>query len=210
MGRGPGPARAREGQPASAQEVAQALAGPVEVLAEVLACAHEIAHLLLDHGRHPHEGELARGEQTRQALGVAGVGLHPVGGLSRDQPRRAHAHVEAALGRRPGEGEASGPGLVDGVHAGSEPLEEGEHHTDGVALQAPADELSGAVVEDPGVRLWCMDIETRERHSLHGAGTSHRWGVGRRPIPPAQSPIAMRRGAGPSGAKSGQRPLHRV
>jgi hypothetical protein len=147
--------------------VAEALAGAVEVAPLVLARADEVADLLLDHGGHADEGQLAGDKQSGQPLGVAAVGLHPVGGLPRDQPRGADAPVEVALGGRPREGKARRPGLIDGADFGREPLEEGDDDPRRLAAQAAAVELASGGIEDSRVSLVGVDVEAHERRNLH-------------------------------------------
>src|ERR671917_246386 len=169
-----------------------------------------VAQLLLGNGRDPHEGELARGQQARQTLGVAGVGLDPVGRLARDQPGRADAHIEAALGGSAGQPEAGRAGLVDGDHARPELLDAPQRH-ERITLEASAPQLSRLAIEDSGVGLVGVDVEAHETRNLrHAVGTSHSWGVGRRPILRPSPRTSMSWGAGPSTSTGGHRPLHRV
>src|ERR671914_183909 len=210
VGVGPVVAGTREPQPAAAQEVREPLAGAVEIAAQVLAGADQVAQLLLGNGRDPHEGELARGQQARQTLGVAGVGLDPVGRLARDQPGRADAHIEAALGGSAGQPEAGRAGLVDSDHARPELLDAPQRH-ERITLEASAPQLSRLAIEDSGVGLVGVDVEAHETRNLrHAVGTSHSWGVGRRPILRPSPRTSMSWGAGPSTSTGGHRPLHRV
>src|SRR5581483_10717056 len=119
----PAVARSLEANAAAAQEVREPLAGAVEVAAQVFARADQVAQLLLGDLGDADEVKLAGGEQAGEALGGAGVGLDPIGGLARDQPRGADAHVEAALTGRTGEPEAGRAGLVDRHRPRPESLE---------------------------------------------------------------------------------------
>jgi hypothetical protein len=78
MGLGPVLAGPCEAQRAATQEVREPLAGAVEIAAQILARPEVAQPLLLDR-RDTHGRQLAGGQQAGQALGVASIGLDPVG-----------------------------------------------------------------------------------------------------------------------------------
>lgn len=91
MALGPGLARPRVANPAAKQELGEPVASSHQIAAQVLAGPHQIAEALLLDAGHVGEGKLAGGKQSRQALGISAVGLHPVGRPTRDQARRGDA-----------------------------------------------------------------------------------------------------------------------
>jgi hypothetical protein len=210
VGLGPVLAGPGEAKRAAAQEVREPLAGAVEIAAQILARPDQVAQLLLIDRGDVHERQLARGQQAGEALGIASVGLDPVGRPSGNQSRRADAHVETTLGGGAGEREAGRAGLVDGERARPERLQELERD-ERIAAQSTPRELARRRVEHSGVGLRGVDVEANERRNLrHAVGTSHSWGVGRRPVLRPSPRTSMSWGAGPSTSTGGHRPLHRV
>jgi ABC-type phosphate/phosphonate transport system ATPase subunit len=72
------PVRALIAQVASQQELAEAMARPREVLADVLARADKVAQRFLLFGRHAHERQAAGGELAREDLGVPLIGFDAI------------------------------------------------------------------------------------------------------------------------------------
>ena len=118
---GPVVARSRVAQAVPHEQLREPVARPHEVAAQVLAAAQQIAKALLGDRRDVGEAKLAGGEQPRQALGVAAVGLDAVAGRPRDQPGGRDADVEPTLGGGASQAEAGRPGLIDGDQPRSEP-----------------------------------------------------------------------------------------
>lgn len=98
------------------QELRKAMAGPQDVLAEVLARADEVADRLLLRRRDADAGELAGAQQPGELAGVATVGLHPDPGADRDESGRDDAAVDAERGKGPLQAVPGGSRLVADPH----------------------------------------------------------------------------------------------
>lgn len=122
-----------------------------QVRAEVLACAREIADLLLGFGRDAHERQAARGQQPRESLRVARVGLDPVAGTAVGPLRVADRDVEAVRCGDTCEAVARRACLVDGLHRLLE-RQKPRNELGWASPQLPSLELPGVAVDDGRVR----------------------------------------------------------
>ena len=189
------------------------MAGAHQVAAQILAAAQEIAEALIGRGRDVDKVQLAGGEQTSQALGVAAVGLDPIAGRPGDQAGRGDADVEASLGAGAGKAEPRGPGLIDRDQIGAECLEVGKRLLRR-SLDPPAGELAGCEVEREHMGLIGVDVKAHARHSLGHGRRLPKLGCRPQACPAAQSPHFFARGAGlllrPQDGAGRRSVLHRV
>ena len=87
--------------PLTQQELAQAMPYPELVFLGRFPSPHQIAQRFVLGIGHPHRGQFAGAITTRQLLGIAAVGFHPVAGSGRHQRRRDHLTRHAQLGELP-------------------------------------------------------------------------------------------------------------
>jgi len=161
------------------------VAGTHQVPARVLAGADEIAEVLLGRRRDPHEAQLAGGQESGQALGVATIGLHPVHRARGGSGPGDDPDVEPALGGVPDEPEARRPGLIGGEHLAAQPFQD----RPGTASGGPSTRARDTIaadrfeVQEVGCFFWfAWTVETHRAgvvNVFHGRA-SKRWGVGRR------------------------------
>jgi len=98
------------------EQLREPVASPHQVDAEVLAGADQIPHRLLGRAWDADGAELARQEQADQVLGIAAVGLDPVGRAAGDLSRGGDQAVDLGRGQSPGEPIAGRPGLIGCPH----------------------------------------------------------------------------------------------
>jgi len=163
------PLPARKAQPATQQELRQAVAGAHQVPARVVDATHEIAEALVRLAGHERERQLAGREQSHQPLGVTAVGLDPIPRRLGDRPRRDDPQVKTTIRRRACEPEPRRPGLIDSAHRSPELLQEPGHDDPRRAPQALHRKLTAQRIEHCRDRLRLMHIQAHQSHTLrHG------------------------------------------
>jgi hypothetical protein len=100
------------------QELREPVSRAQDVLAEVLAQAHQVAHRLLLRAGHADGGERPGAEQRAERARVAAVGLHPLTGSLGDERRGDDAAVDAESAQLALQFVSGGPGLIAGAHRG--------------------------------------------------------------------------------------------
>jgi hypothetical protein len=83
------------------QELGDAVAGPHQVAADVLAGADQVAHRLFGGGGDPDGVQPADHQQADQPLGVAAIGLDPALGRALDLARRGDGALDASARANP-------------------------------------------------------------------------------------------------------------
>ena len=148
-----------EGVAVPQQELRHPLLGALQVVAGVRERAGEVAGGLGAPVGHPHLRDVARGEEPREELRVAPVGL-PAAVRRRalhlgDGPHRA---VQAEGAQRAAEVEAGDAGLVDGHRRLEAEGSFGDRR--GVVAEGGAPDLAGHGVEGAGLDAAGVDVET--------------------------------------------------
>lgn len=189
-----GPGSRRIAQLPPEQELAEPVAGAGEVAADVLARANEIAQGLLLDARDANERERAGGELTGEVLGVAAVGLDPVGRLLRDQSGRADPQVEASLGGHPRQRHPGRTCLIDTDHPTFDCGQEGEDVGRPSRDPSPA-QLARLLAEHRGGGLVGMDVEAHPADSFEHGQHPPAMSPGRWLSPIASGPRISARGA---------------
>ena len=97
----PAPVRLRPGtprvvQPATKQELAQAVPAPLSVHARVIAGSAQIANCFFGRRRRPYHRQQSGAVQFRQLPRVSPVGLDPITRFARHQRRRDHVAADPA------------------------------------------------------------------------------------------------------------------
>ena len=170
------------------------MAGAHQIRACGFPAAGEISELLLLDGRNAHERQLPGEQGAHQPLSVAPVGFDPLAGLARDRTRRAHPHLDPPRRRLARQPIADRSGLIGRHHRARQLLQVVDRRPRRTVDPAKP-QLSGVQLKSRRDRRFRMHIETDQRPMVMHVGTSHDWGVRRRPIPPAQSPHTRARGA---------------
>jgi hypothetical protein len=97
---------------AAQQELPDSVSGAHQILANVLAAAHQVAQLLTLDRRDRDQRQLAGGQQPGQANRVALIGLDPIRRRAVGLARRAHRHLDPFRPRAAREPVAGRAGLI--------------------------------------------------------------------------------------------------
>ena len=165
-----GPVVALEAKVVAQQELGDAVAGPHQVSADVLARADQVAHRLLGRRWHPDSVQAADHQQAHQPLGVAAVGLDPVLGRALDLARGRDRAVDAPRCQRPGQPEAGRAGLIGDPHRRRQRGAEFRHLL-GRTAHPLHPQLRGLGVGDRRDHLRRVNIQTHPRPNLRHVGT---------------------------------------
>ena len=187
-----------EDVPVAQQELRHPLLGPLQVVAGVGEGAGEVPGGLGAPVGDPYLDDVAGGEQAREELGVAAVGLAPpVGGGPLHLGDGPHAAVDAESPQGAAEVEAGDAGLVDrpgGLEAERPPCDRC-----GVAAERGALDLPGHRVQGAGLYAAGVDVEADGCDIIgHGALPLRMWRaatVGGTTI--VARPTELRQGEGP-------------
>ncbi len=98
---------------AAQQELPDSVSGAHQILANVLAAAHQVAQLLTLDRRDRDQRQLAGRQQPRQADRVALIGLDPIRGRALGLARRAHPELDPLRPRAAREPIAGRTGLIN-------------------------------------------------------------------------------------------------
>ena len=143
--------------------------GAHQVSAHVVDAAHQVTEALIGLARHEGEAKLTGSEQSREALGIPPVGLHPVTWSPRDRTRCHHADVQPALLGLPCEHEPRWARLIHSLHRTIELLQESRHHALGRAAQALHTQLAGHAIKHSRDRPRLVNVQANKGHTLrHG------------------------------------------
>src|SRR5487761_852307 len=152
---------------ATQQELANTVADPCEVDAQVLTTADQIAQMLLVWLRDAHHSELASAEQTGQADSVTLVNLDVVGGVLEDVPGRADNDIETSLASSPDQSIARRPCLVHGSEWRGQRGQPLEYCFSWSAADSLCVNLSSRRVQHRGQRLLGVNIYSHPPHTFH-------------------------------------------
>jgi hypothetical protein len=165
-----GPVVTVEAQVVAQQELGDTVAGSHRVAADVLAGADQVPHRLFSGRRHPDCVKPPDHQQAHQSLGVAAVGLDPIGGRALDLPRSGNRAVDALRRQCPGQPKPRRARLIGDPHRRRQGSAE-VRHLRGLATHPLHCQLTGLLVGDRRDDLPSVNIEAHPRPNLRHVGT---------------------------------------
>ena len=103
-------------QPAPQQQLAEAMATPLQVLARVIARPGQIAHGLVGRRRRLHDRQQSRAPELGQFAGIAPIRLHALAGLPRHQGGGDHVARDPVRHHLPLQRVPARAGFVEHLH----------------------------------------------------------------------------------------------